>query len=319
MSPLSTSTATVLRRDPNLARSRFAVALRRSLAQDYGAAELKADLLAGTVVGLVALPLSMALAIASGVPPQYGLYTAIVAGFATALLGGSKVQVSGPTAAFVVILAPISAQFGLGGLALATLLAGALLVAMGLARFGRFVEFVPYPVTTGFTAGIAVVIGALQAKDFLGLTVVAMPPHFVDRVVELGKALPSARWPEALVGAATLAVLVAWPRWSRRIPAPLVALSFGTLLGVALARFVPGADVATIASRFTYVADGVVRAGIPQLPPLPLLPWSLPGADGAPLGLSLALVRELLPSAFAIAMLGAIESLLSAVVADGMT
>src|SRR6186713_2616201 len=140
MSPLSaSSTATQIRLDPKLAKARFAVALRRSLAQGYGAGDLKADLLAGTVVGIVALPLSMALAVASGVPPQHGLYTAIVAGLVIALAGGSKVQVSGPTAAFVVILAPISARFGLGGLAVATLLAGLLLVAMGLARFGRFV------------------------------------------------------------------------------------------------------------------------------------------------------------------------------------
>jgi SulP family sulfate permease len=318
LSPLSSSTTTTLRREPRLASARVAVALRRALAQGYGPGELKADLLAGTVVGIVALPLSMALAIASGVAPQHGLYTAIVAGFAIALLGGSKVQVSGPTAAFVVILAPISARFGLGGLALATLLAGLLLVAMGLARFGRFVEFVPYPVTTGFTAGIAVVIGVLQWKDFLGLTVETMPPHFLDRVVELVRALPSARWSEASVGAVTLATLLLWPRISRRIPAPLVALSIGTLVALALARFA-GGEVATIASRFSYVVDGVVRGGIPQLPPLPLAPWSLPGADGAPLVLSFELVRELLPSAFAIAMLGAIESLLSAVVADGMT
>src|SRR5262245_32447676 len=172
MSPLSSSsTTTLLRRDPALASARVAVALRRALAQGYGASDLRADLLAGTVVGIVALPLSMALAIASGVAPQHGLYTAIVAGLAIALLGGSKVQVSGPTAAFVVIRAPIAARPGLGGLCLATLLAGLLLIAMGMARFGRFVEFVPYPVTTGFTAGIAVVIGVLQLKDFLGLAV----------------------------------------------------------------------------------------------------------------------------------------------------
>jgi SulP family sulfate permease len=296
-----------------------AVALRRSLAQGYGAGDLKADLLAGTVVGIVALPLSMALAIASGVPPQHGLYTAIVAGFAIALLGGSKVQVSGPTAAFVVILAPISARFGLGGLAVATLLAGLLLVAMGLARFGRFVEFVPYPVTTGFTAGIAVVIGVLQLKDFLGLTPRELPLHFVDRAIELARALPTARWSEALVGCATLAVLLVWPSLSKRIPAPLVALLFGAAVAAALAALVPGVEIATISSRFRYAIDGVEHAGIPQLPPLPVLPWRLPGADGQPLGLSFALVRELLPSAFAIAMLGAIESLLSAVVADGMT
>ncbi|HEX9800206.1 MAG TPA: C4-dicarboxylic acid transporter DauA [Thermoanaerobaculia bacterium] len=300
-------------------RPRLAAALRRSLAQGYGAADLRADLLAGLTVGIVALPLAMALAIASGVPPQQGLYTAIVAGLAIALLGGSKVQVSGPTAAFVVILAPIAARHGLGGLAVATLLAGLLLTAMGLARFGRFVEFVPHPVTTGFTAGIALVIGVLQLKDFLGLVPGVLPPHFVDRAVALARALPTARWSEALVGAVTLAVLLVWPSVSKRLPAPLVALGAGTAVAVALAALVPGAEVATIASRFRYVVDGVERAGIPQLPPLPGLPWRLPGADGAPLGLTFALVRELVPPAFAIAMLGAIESLLSAVVADGMT
>jgi len=315
--PSSSSSPSTLR--PRLAAPRFAVALRRALAQGYGGADLRADLLAGLTVGIVALPLSMALAIASGVPPQHGLYTAIVAGVAIALAGGSKVQVSGPTAAFVVVLAPIAARHGLGGLALATLMAGGLLVAMGIARFGRFVEFVPHPVTTGFTAGIAVVIGVLQWKDFLGLAPAAMPPHFLDRVVELVRALPTARWSEALVGGVTLAVLLVWPSLSKRIPAPLAALAAGTAVATALVAWVPDVEVATIASRFRYVVDGVERAGIPQLPPLPGLPWRLPGADGAPLGLSFELVRELVPSAFAIAMLGAIESLLSAVVADGMT
>jgi SulP family sulfate permease len=272
------------------------------------------------VVGIVALPLSMALAIASGVPPQYGLYTAIVAGFVTALAGGSKVQVTGPTAAFVVILAPIAARHGLGGLCLATLLAGGLLAAMGLARMGRFVEFVPHPVTTGFTAGIAIVIGVLQLKDFLGLTVEALPPEFLERGVVLARALPSARWPEIAVGTVTLGVLIVWPRLSRRLPAPLVALSIGALVALLLERFLPGAEIATIANRFSHLAaDGSTVGGIPQLPPLPVLPWRLPGADGAPLELTFELVRELVPSAFAIAMLGAIESLLSAVVADGIT
>ncbi|MBP1642946.1 MAG: sulfate permease [Acidobacteria bacterium] len=313
--PVPVSTAAI-----DLGGARLGVALRRALRQGYGRHDLRADLLAGVVVGIVALPLSMALAIASGVPPQHGLYTAIVAGLVIALAGGSKVQVSGPTAAFVVILAPIAARHGVGGLALATLLAGGLLVALGLARLGRFIEFVPYPVTTGFTAGIAIVIGVLQLKDFLGLATGALPPEFLERVGVLVRALPSARWPELLVGGTTLVVLLAWPYFSRRIPAPLVALTFATLLAAALAELLPGAEVATIASRFSFAgADGALRSGIPQLPPLPVLPWRLPGAEGAPLALSLDLVRELVPSAFAIAILGAIESLLSAVVADGMT
>jgi len=295
-------------------------ALRRALAQGYRAADLRADLVSGAIVGVVALPLSMALAIAVGVPPQHGLYTAIVAGLVIALAGGSKVQVSGPTAAFVVVLAPVVERHGLGGLALATLLAGLLLAAMGVTRFGRLIEFVPYPVTTGFTAGIAVVIGVLQLRDFLGLELDAAGPHFVDRVAALARAAPAASWSAALVGGVTLAVLLLWPRLSRRVPAPLAALVVGALLGALLDRLAPGAGVATIADRFSYrAADGSMAAGIPRLPPLPVLPWNLPGADGAPVALSLGLLRDLLPTAFTIALLGALESLLSAVVADGMT
>jgi sulfate permease, SulP family len=290
--------------------ARLGHGLRQALGEGYGAAHLRADAMAGAVVGVVALPLSMALAIASGVPPQHGLYTAIVGGAVIALLGGSRVQVSGPTAAFVVILAPIATRFGLGGLLVATMLAGALLVAMGAARLGRLIEFVPYPVTTGFTAGIAVVIGTLQVKDLLGLQVGTLPEHYLERLAALVRALPTTHAPDALLAAFTLAVLLLWPRLSRRLPAPLLALSAGALLALALSWLIPGFSVATIGSRFS---------GIPRLPPLPVLPWTLPGPDGQPLALSLGLVRALLPSAFAIAMLGAIESLLSAVVADGMT
>ncbi len=175
---------------------RLASALRGVFAEGYGRQDLRADLLAGIVVGIVALPLSMALAVASGVAPQHGLYTAIVAGGAIALLGGSRVQVSGPTAAFVVILAPISAQFGVGGLALATLMAGFLLILMGIGRLGRLIQFVPYPVTTGFTAGIAVVIATLQLKDFLGLQTGGLPETFAGKVAALVRALPTARWPD---------------------------------------------------------------------------------------------------------------------------
>jgi sulfate permease, SulP family len=299
--------------------ARLGHGLREALGDGYGPADLRADLMAGAVVGVVALPLSMALAIASGVPPQHGLYTAIVAGAAIALLGGSRVQVSGPTAAFVVILSPIAARFGVGGLLVATMLAGALLVAMGVARLGRFIEFVPYPVTTGFTAGIAVVIGTLQIKDLLGLSVPPLPEHYAERLLVLIRALPTVRWPDALVAALTLAVLLLWPRVSRRVPSPLVALSVAAGAALLLARLLPGFELATIGSRFSYRSGGDWLMGIPQLPPLPVLPWHLPGPDGRPLALSLALVRELMPSAFAIALLGAIESLLSAVVADGMT
>ena len=295
------------------------VALRRALAEGYGWDDLRADAMAGIVVGMVAVPLAMALAIASGVPPQHGLYTAIVAGAAIAALGGSRVQVSGPTAAFVVILAPVAARFGLGGLCVASLIAGLVLIAMGWARLGQWIDFVPYPVTAGFTAGIAVVIGTLQIKDLLGLRVGALPEHYLERLALLVRALPTASWRDLAIGLLTLAVLLAWPRVRTRVPGALVALLLAALGGYLLGRWAPGESVATIASRFTHLVNGAVVPGIPGQPPLPVWPWSLPGPDGRPLALSLGLVRDLVPSAFAIAMLGAIESLLSAVVADGMT
>jgi SulP family sulfate permease len=298
---------------------RPASALRAALGNSYSRDDLRSDLLAGIVVGIVALPLSMALAVASGVAPQYGLYTAIIAGAVIAALGGSMVQVSGPTAAFVVLLAPISARFGVGGLVVATLMAGIILMLMGIIRLGGLIQFVPYPVTTGFTTGIAVVIATLQLKDFLGLTVDRMPEHYLERVAALFRALPTVQWDDLGVGAFTLALLLLWPRITRKVPAPLVALSIATLAGALLAQWMPGFEVATIRSRFQYEIGGQIFQGIPQLPPLPVLPWTLPGPDGRPLGLSLDLLRDLAPSAFAIAMLGAIESLLSAVVADGMT
>jgi len=298
---------------------RLGAALRASLAAGYGWPEARQDAMAGIVVGVVALPLSMALAIASGVPPQHGLYTAIVAGVLIALLGGSRVQVSGPTAAFVAILVPIASTFGLGGLLLATSMAGILLIVLGATGMGKLVEFVPFPVTTGFTAGVAVVIATLQLRDFMGLTVVHMPEAYLRRVAALVRAMPSASLPDLAVGALTLAILVLWPRLSRRWPAPLVALSVAGVAAFALARAFPGFRFATIASRFSYEMGGAWHPGIPRQPPLPVLPWHLPAANGHPIGLSLDVVRALAPSAFAIAMLGAIESLLSAVVADGMT
>ncbi|MBI5764956.1 MAG: C4-dicarboxylic acid transporter DauA [Planctomycetes bacterium] len=296
-----------------------AAALRRTLRAGYALRDLKGDLVAGMIVGVVALPLSMALAIASGVPPQHGLYTAIVAGGVTALLGGSSMQVTGPTAAFVVILAPISAKFGPGGLMVATLLAGVMLVIAGIARLGRLIEFIPYPVTTGFTSGIAVVIATLQLKDFFGLQVGAMPEHFVAKVGVLAGAFPTMRVNDLAIGVLTLCILVLLPRVTRRVPSPLVALPVAAIVGYVLHRVNPSFDIATIQSRFSYVRDGVTHGGIPQLPPMPVLPWNCPGPNGAPLIMTMAMLRDLIPSAFAIAMLGAIESLLSAVVADGMT
>jgi len=293
------------------------------LRDGYAVADLRADVLAGIVVGIIALPLSMALAIASGVPPQHGLYTAIVAGATIALLGGSRFQVSGPTAAFVVVLSPIAAEHGVGGLLLASLLAGLILVGLGAARLGSLIQFVPHPVTTGFTAGIAVVIATLQLKDFLGLDTGPMPAHYLERVVTLARALPTTRVPDVAIGGGTLVILLLWPRLlprlAKSLPGPLVALALATVFAEIMRALAPDLAVATIASRFSYESGGVTVPGIPNLPPMFALPWTLPGGDGRPLELSLALVRELAPAGFAIAMLGAIESLLSSVIADGMT
>ncbi len=293
-------------------------ALRACLKEGYSARDLRADLLAGLVVGIIALPLSMALAIAVGVAPQYGLYTAIIAGIAAAALGGSRTQVTGPTAAFVVILAPIYVKFGLAGLLISGFLGGVILLALGLMRMGRFIEFIPHPVTTGFTAGIATVIATLQVKDFLGLTTTENPEHFPERVLAMWAARNTAVGAEAAIGAFTLALLILLPRITRKFPAPLLALPLAALAAVVASAQIPGFQVATVASRFHTMLGGEWVHGIPQLPPLPLLPWNLAGPDGAPFELSFEALRALLAGAFAIAMLGAIESLLSAVVADGM-
>src|SRR5437016_7807201 len=199
-------------------------ALRAVFAEGYSATDLRRDVLAGLVVGIVALPLSMALAIAVGVPPQHGLYTAIVAGLIVPILGGSRFQVTGPTAAFVVILAPIVSRFGISGLLIAGAMAGVILIAMGLFRLGRLIQFIPHPVTTGFTAGIGTVIAVLQLKDLLGLAPTRSPDHFAERVPPRWDARVTASLPELGVGLGTLALLVLVPRISRRIPAPLVAL-----------------------------------------------------------------------------------------------
>jgi sulfate permease, SulP family len=292
-------------------------ALRESLAEGLGKKELTRDVMAGLVVGIVALPLSMALAIASGVAPQHGLYTAVVGGFVIAALGGSRVQVSGPTAAFVVILAPISAQFGVGGLLIATVMAGLMLIFVGMAKLGRLIQFVPHPVTTGFTAGIAVVIATLQIDKVLGLTG-SFPDHWTERVGTLIHRMGDARWQDFSIGALTMAVLLLWPRVNRKIPAPLVALGTAGVVA-AVAHYFFGFEVATINTRFEWKdAAGLAHPGIPPLPPLPTWPWNFPGPDGKPFVFEWNVVRLLAPSAFAIAMLGAIESLLSAVVADGM-
>jgi SulP family sulfate permease len=295
-----------------------AAALRAVFREGYSRADLKADMLAGIVVGIVALPLAMALAIGVGVAPQHGLYTAIIAGFVVAVLGGSRTQVSGPTAAFIVILAPIYAKFGMAGLLISGLMGGATLVAMGLLRLGRLIEFIPHPVTTGFTTGIATVIATLQLKELFGLTLSRNPDHYVEKVVLMFQSRSTASLWDPLIGFTTLGMLVYLPRMTRRVPPALIALPLAAVIASALARLVPGFEVATIASRFHTVVAGRAFDGIPQLPPLPLIPWSMSGADGHAFHLGWEDFRSLVSGALAVAMLGAIESLLSAVVADGM-
>lgn len=293
-------------------------ALRSALREGYSGGDLKSDVLAGLVVGVIALPLAMALAIGVGVAPQHGLNTAIVAGFFVALLGGSRTQVTGPTAAFIVILAPIHAKFGLGGLLMSGLLGGVMLVAMGLLRLGRFIQFIPHPVTTGFTAGIATVIATLQIKDVFGLTLKHEAEHFPQKVAAIFEARGTAQLSEFLIAALTFSILLYFPKITRKVPAPLVALPAAALIALGLRELAPDFEVSTIASRFETTIGGKVVHGIPQLPPLPLLPWEAGGADGKPAVWNFDALQALASGAFAIAMLGAIESLLSAVVADGM-
>ncbi len=294
-------------------------ALRKTLQNQPSRQQIQANVLAGLTVGVIALPLSMALAIASGVPPQHGLYTALVAGIVIALSGGSKVNISGPTAAFVVILLPIVQQYGLGGLLLSGFMAGFILIFMGLGKLGKFIEVVPYPVTVGFTAGIGVVIATFQIKDFLGLQVTAVDGHYLTKLTALVQALPSLDWREALIGILTLAVLLVWPKFRSKIPGHLIALLVGSIGAWLLSLLVNDFSVATIGSRFSYQLDGLSGTGIPPLLPQFAWPWNLPGANGTPIGLSFELIRELLPAAITIAILGSLESLLCAVVADGMS
>ncbi len=296
----------------------FSALIEACWREKYTLSRFTHDVIAGITVGIIAIPLAMALAIASGVPPQYGLYTSAVAGLLIAICGGSRYSVSGPTAAFVVILNPVSQQFGLSGLLVATLLSGVFLLLMGLCRLGRLIEYIPLPVTLGFTSGIAITIATMQVKDFFGLTMATVPEHYAAKVAALALAMPTLNIGDTLIGATTLLVLIVWPRLGVRLPGHLPALLAGTAVMGVLSSF--HIEVATIGSRFSYLlADGSHGQGIPAILPQFVLPWNIPAPDGHTMALSWQSLSELLPAAFSMAMLGAIESLLCAVVLDGMT
>jgi SulP family sulfate permease len=259
----------------------------------YTRGQLLADLTAGAIVGIVALPLAIAFAIASGLTPERGLYTAVIAGLIISALGGSRVQIGGPTGAFVVIVYGIVQKYGVDGLTVATIAAGLLLIGFGLARLGGAIKFIPFPVVTGFTSGIAAILIVQQLRDVLGLRLADPPPEFIERLSVYAANIRSVNPYAIAISAGTLLILWLWPRVSHKIPAPFVVLIAGTVVVHLL-----GLPVETIGSRF-----GEIHAGFPRL--------SLPSV-------SLAEGRELVGPALAIAALAAVESLLSAVVADGM-
>lgn len=260
----------------------------------YSRATFFADLIAGLTVGLVALPLAMAFGISSGVTPQAGIYTAVVAGFLISALGGSRCQIGGPTGAFVVIVAGIVAKFGLSGLMMVTLMAGAMLIIMGLTGLGTAVKFIPRPVIIGFTNGISVLIASTQIKDFLGIRMPANPGEFIERLQMLAEHIGTAQLPTIGLSVASLALILFFPRLTRRIPGTIVAMLLAT---VATALF--SLPVETIGSRFGGIPTGLPQFTLPEFKP--------------------ELIGQLLPSAVTVALLAAIESLLSAVVADSMS
>lgn len=251
------------------------------------------DLTAGVIVAIIALPLSIALGIASGVTPEQGLFTAIIAGFLISMLGGSRVQIGGPTGAFMVIVYGIVMEFGMNGLITATLMAGVMMMAMGFFRLGSIIKFIPYPITTGFTTGIAVTIFTSQIKDFLGLQLEHNPAEFLEKVSVYAEHIDTVNWGSVLIGALSLAILIFWPKVSRKVPGSLIALIMATVVVQ-----VTGLDVATIGSTFGELSSKIPTPRIPTV--------------------SLSEMRMLIGPAFTIAILGSIESLLSAVVADGI-
>lgn len=259
----------------------------------YSKAQLIKDIIAGIIVAIIALPLSIALAIASGVGPEQGLYTAIIAGFFISFFGGSRVQIGGPTAAFVVIIYGIVAEYGTDGLIVATILAGIILVIMGICRFGSLIKYIPYTITTGFTCGIAVTLFVGQLKDFFGLQMKSVPSEFWDKIIAYGKNIGTINVTATVIGLVAVAIMLIWPKVTDKIPGSLVAIIVTTAI-VYFAKL----DVNTIGSVYGQLDSSFPKFHVPAI--------------------SMKLVQQMLSPAFTIAVLAAIESLLSAVVSDGM-
>ena len=261
--------------------------------KNYKGEQFVKDIISGIIVAIIAMPLSIALAIASGVNPEQGLYTAVIAGFFISFLGGSSVQIGGPTAAFVIIIYGIVAEYGVAGLTVATIMAGLMLIAMGALRLGDFIKFIPKTITVGFTFGIAVSIVAGQIKDFFGLRITLVPAEFVEKLLALGKNFHTLSLPTVIVGALALLIQIFWHKVSKKIPGSLIAI----IVTTAIVKF-GNLEVKTIGDLYT------IKAGLPEF----TLPQVTPD-----------LISQMISPAFTIAILAAIESLLSCVVSDGMT
>lgn len=259
----------------------------------YTKAQLLKDIISGIIVAIIALPLSIALAIASGVGPEQGLYTAIIAGFFISFFGGSRVQIGGPTAAFVVIIYGIVAQYGTDGLIVATILAGIILVIMGICHFGSLIKYIPYTITTGFTCGIAVTLFVGQLKDFFGLSIKSVPSEFLDKVIVYAKNIKSVNITASLIGLSAIAIMLIWPKITDKIPGSLIAI----IITTAIAYFAK-LPINTIGSVYGDLNSSFPAFHVPSI--------------------SMNLIQKTLSPAFTIAVLAAIESLLSAVVSDGM-
>lgn len=264
-----------------------------SCLKDYSKEQFVKDLISGIIVAIIALPLAIALAIASGVSPEKGLYTAIIGGFIVSLLGGSRVQIGGPTGAFVVIVYGIILKYGIQGLILSTIMAGVFLVIMGLLKFGSLIKYIPSSITTGFTSGIAIVILSTQVKDFFGLQMKAVPSEFIEKLIAYFNNFHSINFQSLFISVLTLSIIILWPRVSKKIPGTLIAIIIVTIVTMIFRL-----NVTTIGSQFGQLSSSFPNFVLPSI--------------------NFKMLNELMLPALTIAILGSVESLLSAVVADGM-